>query len=36
VHEMEAVIEMLNSIGVSAFTSHAAMQKLKELMERNA
>jgi 3-hydroxyisobutyrate dehydrogenase-like beta-hydroxyacid dehydrogenase len=34
VQEMEAVVEMLNSIGVSAFTSQAAMQKLKELMER--
>lgn len=34
VQEMEAVVEMLNSIGVSAFTSYAAMQKLKELMER--
>ena len=35
VEEMEAVVEMLNSIGVSAFTSRAAMQKLKELMGRN-
>ena len=35
VQEMEAVVEMLNSIGVSAFTSQAAMQKLKELMGRN-
>jgi 3-hydroxyisobutyrate dehydrogenase-like beta-hydroxyacid dehydrogenase len=34
VHEMEAVVEMLNSVGVSAFTSHAAMRRLKELMER--
>lgn len=31
VHEMEAVVEMLDSIGVSAFTSHAARQKLKEI-----
>jgi 3-hydroxyisobutyrate dehydrogenase-like beta-hydroxyacid dehydrogenase len=35
VQEMEAVVEMLNSIGVSAFTSQAAMQKLKELRGRN-
>ena len=35
VQEMEAVVEMLNSIGVSTFTSQAAMQKLKELMGRN-
>lgn len=34
VHEMEAVVEMLNSIGVSAFTSHAAVQRLKEIMEK--
>ena len=34
VHEMEAVVEMLNSIGVSAFTSHAAMQRLKEITEK--
>lgn len=34
VQEMEAVVDMLNSIGVSAFTSQAAMQKLNELMER--
>jgi 3-hydroxyisobutyrate dehydrogenase-like beta-hydroxyacid dehydrogenase len=34
VQEMEAVVEMLNSIGVSAFTSQAAIQRLKELMER--
>jgi 3-hydroxyisobutyrate dehydrogenase-like beta-hydroxyacid dehydrogenase len=34
VHEMEAVVEMLNSIGVSAFTSHAALKKLKEIMEQ--
>ena len=32
--EMEAVVEMLNSVGVSAFTSHAAVQRLKELMEK--
>lgn len=36
VHEMEAVVEMLNSIGVSAFTSHAAMQRLKEITEIKA
>jgi 3-hydroxyisobutyrate dehydrogenase-like beta-hydroxyacid dehydrogenase len=35
VEEMEAVVEMLNSIGVSAFTSHAAVQRLKEIMEKN-
>ena len=34
VHEMEAVVEMLNSMGVSAFTSHAAMQRLKEIAEK--
>ena len=34
VEEMEAVVEMLNSIGVSAFTSHAAVQRLKEIMEK--
>jgi 3-hydroxyisobutyrate dehydrogenase-like beta-hydroxyacid dehydrogenase len=33
IHEMEAVVEMLDSIGVSAFTSHAALEKLKEIME---
>ena len=33
--EMEAVVEMLNSIGVSAFTSQAAVQRLKEIMEKN-
>jgi 3-hydroxyisobutyrate dehydrogenase-like beta-hydroxyacid dehydrogenase len=32
--EMEAVVEMLNSIGVSAFTSQAAVQRLKEIMEK--
>ena len=35
VHEMEAVVEMLNSIGVSAFTSYAAMQKLQEIFSRS-
>jgi len=34
VQEMGAVVEMLNSIGVSAFTSHAAMQRLKEITEK--
>lgn len=34
VHEMEAVVEMLNSIGVSAFTSHAALKKLNEIIEK--
>jgi len=33
VHEMEAVVEMLNSINVSAFTSQASVNRLKELME---
>lgn len=33
-HEMEAVVEMLNSIGISAFTSQAAVQRLKEIMEK--
>jgi 3-hydroxyisobutyrate dehydrogenase-like beta-hydroxyacid dehydrogenase len=31
-HEMEAVVELLDSIGVSAFTSRASVEKLKELM----
>jgi 3-hydroxyisobutyrate dehydrogenase-like beta-hydroxyacid dehydrogenase len=35
VEEMKAVIEMLDSIGVSAFTSQAAVNRLKELMEEN-
>lgn len=35
VEEMEAVVEMLDSIGVSAFTSQASVNRLKELMERN-
>jgi len=35
VEEMEAVVEMLNSIGVSAFTSQASAKRLKELMEKN-
>ena len=34
VHEMEAVVEMLNSIGASAFSSQAAVQRLKEIMEK--
>lgn len=34
VHEMEAVVEMLSSIGVSAFTSQAAVQRLKKILER--
>lgn len=32
-HEMEAVVELLDSIGVSAFTSRAAVERLKEMME---
>ena len=35
VEEMEAVVEMLNSISVSSFTSQAAVQRLKEIMEKN-
>jgi 3-hydroxyisobutyrate dehydrogenase-like beta-hydroxyacid dehydrogenase len=34
VEEMEAVVEMLNSIGVSAFTSQASVKRLKEIMEK--
>jgi 3-hydroxyisobutyrate dehydrogenase-like beta-hydroxyacid dehydrogenase len=34
VQEMEAVVEMLNSIGVSPFTSQAAVQRLKEILEK--
>ncbi len=34
VDEMEAVVEMLDSIGVSALTSQAAVQRLKEIMEK--
>jgi hypothetical protein len=34
-HEMEAVVELLDSIGVSAFTSHASIEKLKELITTN-
>jgi 3-hydroxyisobutyrate dehydrogenase-like beta-hydroxyacid dehydrogenase len=34
VQEMEAVVEMLSSIGVSAFTSQAAVQRLKEIVEK--
>lgn len=34
VHEIEAVVEMLNSIGVSAFSSQAALQRLEEIMEK--
>jgi hypothetical protein len=32
---MKAVVEMLDSIGISAFTSQAAVKRLKELMEKN-
>jgi 3-hydroxyisobutyrate dehydrogenase-like beta-hydroxyacid dehydrogenase len=31
VHEMEAVVEMLESVGVSAFASRAALEKLREI-----
>jgi 3-hydroxyisobutyrate dehydrogenase-like beta-hydroxyacid dehydrogenase len=34
VEEMEAVVEMLNSIGVSSFTSQASIKRLKEAMEK--
>jgi len=34
VEEMQAVVEMLNSIGVSAFTSQASVNRLKEIMEK--
>jgi hypothetical protein len=34
VEEMKAVVEMLKSIGVSSFTSEAAVQRLRELMEK--
>jgi 3-hydroxyisobutyrate dehydrogenase-like beta-hydroxyacid dehydrogenase len=32
--EMQAVVEMLDSIGVSSYTSKATVQRLKELMEK--
>jgi 3-hydroxyisobutyrate dehydrogenase-like beta-hydroxyacid dehydrogenase len=35
VEEMKTVVEMLDSIGVSALTSQAAVSRLKELMEKN-
>jgi len=34
VEEMEAVVEMLNSIGISSFTSQASIKRLKEIMEK--
>jgi 3-hydroxyisobutyrate dehydrogenase-like beta-hydroxyacid dehydrogenase len=34
VEEMEAVVEMLNSIGVSSFTSQASIKRLKEILEK--
>jgi len=34
IQEMGAVVEMLDSLGVSAFTSRAALEKLKEIMEQ--
>lgn len=33
--EMEAVVQMLDAIGVSSFASQAAVQRLKEIMEKN-
>jgi 3-hydroxyisobutyrate dehydrogenase-like beta-hydroxyacid dehydrogenase len=35
VEEMEAVVEMLNSIGISSFTSQASIRRLKEIMEKD-
>ena len=35
IHEMEAVVEMLDAIGVSAFTSQASLEKLQELSSIN-
>jgi 3-hydroxyisobutyrate dehydrogenase-like beta-hydroxyacid dehydrogenase len=34
VEEMEAVVEMLDSIGVSPFTSRASVKRLKEILEK--
>jgi hypothetical protein len=34
VQEMEAVVEMLNSIGVSPFTSQASVRRLKDIVEK--
>jgi len=34
VEEMEAVVEMLHSIGISSFTSQASIKRLKEIMEK--
>jgi 3-hydroxyisobutyrate dehydrogenase-like beta-hydroxyacid dehydrogenase len=34
VEEMEAVVDMLNSIGVSSFASQASIKRLKEIMEK--
>ena len=34
VEEMEAVVEMLHSIGISSFTSQASIRRLKEIMEK--
>ena len=34
VEEMKAAVEMLNSIGVSSFTSQASIKRLKEIMEK--
>ena len=34
VEEMEAVVEMLHSIGISAFTSQASIKRLKEILEK--
>lgn len=34
IHEMQAVVELLDSIGVSAFTSRAALEKLEEIREQ--
>ena len=36
VHEMEAVVEMCNALGVSSFTSQASLMKLREILERKS
>jgi 3-hydroxyisobutyrate dehydrogenase-like beta-hydroxyacid dehydrogenase len=35
IHEMEAVVEMLDSINVSAYTSRASLEKLRELEKQS-
>jgi 3-hydroxyisobutyrate dehydrogenase-like beta-hydroxyacid dehydrogenase len=36
VHEMEAVVEMCDALGVSSFTSQASLMKLREILERKS